>query len=77
MSVVEVEISSLLSTEVIVLSVELFVLCGDITKWDIISSLFVLLLLSGRWTVRVLYSCISWGGVTSLFLVTELFPESR
>ena len=71
----EVEISSVLSTELIVLNVEVFVLCGDITKFDIISSLFVLLL-SGKLTVRVLYSWISWGGVTSLFLLTELFPKS-
>ena len=73
--VVEVEISSVLSTELIVLNVEVFVLCGDITKFDIISSLFVLLL-SGKLTVRVLYSWISWGGVTSLFLLTELLPKS-
>ena len=50
---------------------ELFVLCGVITKFDMTTAVLSL----GKLTVRLLDSWISLGGVTSLFLVVEMFPK--
>ena len=63
----------------LVVLLDIFVLCGVITRFDIIGSVLRSLWDSGRSTVRLLDRRISLGGViTSLFQVErEMFPRIK